>query len=96
VSDISEHLGDDKAVVWLDLRDPDRADLSVLSHEFGLHPVAVEDAVEEHEQPKLDRYESHLFLTAYGVHLDQASGGVPSSCARAWSCSAGSCCPSAR
>src|SRR5215467_1616947 len=46
VSDISEHLGDDKSVVWLDLRDPDRADLSVLSQEFGLHPLAVEDAVE--------------------------------------------------
>jgi len=79
VSDISEHLGDDHAVVWLDLRDPDRADLSVLSEEFGLHPLAVEDAVEEHERPKLDRYESHLFLTAYGVHLDEASGQLVTS-----------------
>jgi len=79
VSDISEHLGDDHAVVWLDLRDPDRADLSVLSEEFGLHPVAVEDAIDEHERPKLDRYETHLFLTAYGVHLDQASGQLATS-----------------
>jgi len=79
VSDISEYLGDDHAVVWLDLRDPDRADLSVLSREFGLHPVAVEDAVDEHERPKLDRYESHLFLTAYGVHLDEASGQLATS-----------------
>ena len=79
VSDISEHLGDEKAVVWLDLRDPDRADLSVLSQEFGLHPLAVEDAVEEHERPKLDRYESHLFLTAYGVHLDEGSGQLVTS-----------------
>jgi len=79
VSDISEHLGDDHAVVWLDLRDPDRADLSVLSEEFGLHPVAVEDAIDEHERPKLDRYETHLFLTAYGVHLDETSGQLATS-----------------
>src|ERR1700728_908001 len=53
VSDISEYLKDDSAIVWLDLRDPDREDLAVLSAEFGLHPVALEDAVHEHERPKL-------------------------------------------
>jgi magnesium transporter len=79
VSDISEYLKDDSAVVWLDLRDPDREDLAVLSAEFGLHPVAVEDAVHEHERPKLDRYRSHLFLAAYAVHLDTATGELATS-----------------
>src|SRR5215472_6266372 len=74
VADISEHLLDDSAVVWLDLHDPDRADLAVLSEEFGLHPLAVEDAVQEHERTKLDRYESHVFLTAYAVHLNESTG----------------------
>jgi magnesium transporter len=74
VDDISEYLADESAVIWLDLRDPDREDLSVLSAEFGLHPVAVEDAVHEHERPKLDRYRSHLFLLAYAVQLNQKSG----------------------
>jgi magnesium transporter len=74
VADISDHLTDDSSVVWLDLRDPDREDLAVLSEEFGLHPVAVEDAVQEHERPKLDRYRSHLFLAAYAVHLDVGTG----------------------
>src|ERR1700760_188973 len=56
VADISDYLAeDDGPVVWLDLRDPDRADLSVLSEEFGLHPLAVEDAVHEHERRKLAR-----------------------------------------
>ena len=64
VADISDYLQDPSSVVWLDLRDPDRDDLAVLSDEFGLHPLAVEDAVEPHERPKLDRYRSHLFLTA--------------------------------
>jgi magnesium transporter len=74
VDDISEYLADEDAVIWLDLRDPDREDLSVLSAEFGLHPLAVEDAVHEHERPKLDRYRSHLFLLAYAVQLNQKSG----------------------
>ncbi|MGI9004710.1 MAG: magnesium transporter CorA family protein [Streptosporangiaceae bacterium] len=80
VADISDYLAeDDTTIVWLDLHDPDRDDLSVLSEEFGLHPLAVEDAVHEHERTKLDRYASHLFLTAYGVHLDQVTGRLATS-----------------
>ena len=74
VSEISDHLAEEGVTIWLDLRDPDRDDLAVLSDEFGLHPLAIEDAVYEHERPKLDRYGSHLFLTAYGARLDLASG----------------------
>jgi magnesium transporter len=79
VADISDHLEDESSVIWLDLRDPDPEDLNVLSEEFGLHPVAVEDAIEQHERPKLDRYRSHLFLAAYAVHLDTATGELATS-----------------
>jgi magnesium transporter len=40
-----------------------------MSEEFGLDPMAVEDALSHHERPKLDRYEGHLFLNAYAVRL---------------------------
>jgi len=79
VAEISDHLVDKDVTIWLDLRDPDHDDLDVLSEEFGLHPLAVEDAVYEHERPKLDRYGSHLFLTAYGARLDVASGKLATS-----------------
>jgi magnesium transporter len=79
VADISEYLLDDSSVIWLDLRDPDREDLAVLSEEFGLHPLAVEDAVMDHERPKLDRYGTHLFMTAYAVHLDTVTGELATS-----------------
>jgi magnesium transporter len=73
--EISERLAEDKkATVWLDLYDPEIEDLVILTQEFGLHPLAVEDAVHDHERPKLDRYPDHLFLSAYAVHLDHASG----------------------
>ncbi len=79
VAEISDHLADEAVTIWLDLRDPDRNDLAVLSEEFGLHPLAIEDAVQKRERPKLDRYRSHLFLTAYGAHLDLASGELATS-----------------
>ncbi|MEV6304089.1 magnesium transporter CorA family protein [Actinoplanes sp. NPDC051861] len=57
------------AVVWLDLFDPDLTDLEAVAEEFGLHPLAVEDAVEVHQRPKLDRYADHLFLNVYAVEF---------------------------
>ncbi|MHB8245857.1 MAG: magnesium transporter CorA family protein [Acidimicrobiales bacterium] len=74
VAEISNHLREEGTLVWLDLRDPDEADLAVVSEEFGLHPLAVEDAVHARQRPKLDRYKTHLFLNAYGVRLDVGSG----------------------
>jgi magnesium transporter len=67
---IKEHLDSRPgAMVWLDLLDPDEPDLSIVTQEFGLHPLAVEDAVLDHEHPKLDRYSSHLFLNLYAAEV---------------------------
>jgi magnesium transporter len=79
VTEISEHLADEAVTIWLDLRNPDHDDLSVLSEEFGLHPLAVEDAEQEHQRPKLDRYRTHLFLNAYGARLDTSTGELATS-----------------
>jgi magnesium transporter len=80
VAEISDWLAaDESAVIWLDLHNPDHDDLSVLSGEFGLHPLAVEDAVQYHERTKLDRYHSHLFLIAYAVQLDSKTGELVTS-----------------
>ncbi len=79
VAEISDYLVDEAVTIWLDLRDPDRSDLAVLSEEFGLHPLAVEDAVHKRQRPKLDRYRSHLFLNAYGAQLDAGTGELVTS-----------------
>jgi magnesium transporter len=76
---ISDYLQQSDTVVWLDLCEPDQQDLAVVSQEFGLHPLAVEDATQEHERPKLDRYQDHYFLTAYAVSLDPTSGRLQKS-----------------
>ena len=79
VSRISDHLAGGTATIWLDLRDPDREDLLVLQDEFGLHPVAIEDALFDRERPKIDRYDTHLFMTAYAARLDTVSGELATS-----------------
>jgi magnesium transporter len=67
-SEISERLATDgQAFVWLDLYQPTPDDLAMLADECGLHRLAVADAVHERQRPKLDRYETHLFLAAYAV-----------------------------
>lgn len=71
---ISDYLAEPDTIVWLDLCSPDDDGLKVISEEFGLDPLAVEDAVSHHERPKLDRYEGHLFLNAYAVKLSEESG----------------------
>jgi magnesium transporter len=64
-----------KAVLWLDLFDPDENDLRVVASEFRLHPLAVEDAVHDHQRPKLDRYPGHLFMNVYAVEVDTTGAG---------------------
>jgi magnesium transporter len=72
VAEVSERLADRSATVWFDLCRPTEADLGAISEELGLHRLAVEDAMYEHERPKLDRYDSHLFVTAYAVQIGAA------------------------
>jgi magnesium transporter len=79
VGEISDYLGEEGACVWLDYCSPTSEEIASIADEFNLHPLAVEDAVTEHERPKLDRYDSHLFLSAYAVQLDTASGILSSS-----------------
>jgi magnesium transporter len=79
VAEISDHLADEAVTIWLDLREPDRGDLAVLSEEFGLHSLAIEDAVQRGQRPKVDRYRSHLYLNAYGAHVDASTGQLVTS-----------------
>ena len=69
-AEISDYLQQEGTVVWLDLEDPDHDDLAVITDELGLHPLAVDDAVNDRQRPKLDRYDDHAFVNTYVVRLD--------------------------
>jgi magnesium transporter len=48
--------------VWLGLHEPTEVELEGVAAVYGLHPLAVEDAVEAHQRPKLDSYDDSLFM----------------------------------
>jgi magnesium transporter len=74
VARVSDHLARPDCVVWVDLDQPTVEQLHELAPELGLHELAVEDALSEHQRPKLDRYATHLFLSIYAVGVDVEKG----------------------
>lgn len=60
--------------VWLGLYEPHPDELAEVAAEFGLHPLAVEDAASSHNRPKLEAYGDSLFMvmkTAQYVEHDE-------------------------
>ncbi len=54
--------GESGGFVWLGLHEPSAEDFADIAKKYGLHPLAVEDAVHAHQRPKLERYDSMLFM----------------------------------
>ena len=52
----------EEGFVWIGLHKPDEEQITSIADVFGLHELAVEDAVHAHQRPKLERYEDMLFM----------------------------------
>jgi magnesium transporter len=63
-----EQRGD--RIAWMGLYRPARPELDALAQEFGLHELAVEDAVLAHQRPKLERYGDTLFVVLRAARYD--------------------------
>jgi magnesium transporter len=48
--------------VWIGLYEPTEEEFETLRREFGLHPLAVEDAIHAHQRPKLEVYDEMVFM----------------------------------
>jgi magnesium transporter len=55
---------------WIGLYEPDPEELRILQDRFGLHPLAVEDALTARQIPKVDVYGDQLFVVARTAHLE--------------------------
>lgn len=64
---ISDVLKQPGALVWVDLRDPGTAELEMLREEFGFHRLALEDAAEQLQRPKVDEYPGYYFVVMYAA-----------------------------
>jgi magnesium transporter len=63
--EISELIQEPEVTLWIDLQNPTEAELQHIGDEFGLHELAVADAFKGRQRPKLDHYDTHLFINAY-------------------------------
>jgi magnesium transporter len=59
------HAGE---ILWLDLHDSSEESLNLLRDVFDIHPVAVEDALEFGQRPKIEDYERFVSVVFYGAN----------------------------
>jgi magnesium transporter len=73
LSEISNRREDEDAIVLgiADVSQLEPRDVATIAEEFGLHPLAVEDAVSLRQRPKVERYETHLFAVFH--QLDEVA-----------------------
>ncbi|HCA87359.1 MAG TPA: magnesium transporter CorA [Streptomyces sp.] len=63
-----EQVRSEGGFVWIGLHEPTEQEFAGIAEEFGLHPLAVEDAVYAHQRPKLERYDDTLFTVFKTIH----------------------------
>jgi len=64
---------DSSKFYWIDLVAPTEKELTVIGNELGLNKLALEDAFSGRQRPKLEHYESHLFINAYTARFKRKS-----------------------
>ena len=60
--------------VWIGLFEPHEDVLRIVQREFGLHDLAIEDALTAHQRPKLEQYDGSLFVVLRTAQLGETDG----------------------
>ena len=71
IAEIGDVLRKPDRFVWIGLHEPDQELLRQVQQAFGLHDLAVEDAGNAHQRPKLERYEDALFAVLRTAQFDR-------------------------
>jgi magnesium transporter len=69
IDDISEILKERETFIWLGMHEPDTQLLRKVQEEFSLHDLAIEDALNAHQRPKLEAYADSLFIVVETAQL---------------------------
>ncbi|MFB7269407.1 magnesium and cobalt transport protein CorA [Streptomyces sp. NPDC056244] len=70
---LDEARAEGDAFLWIGLHDPTPHEFDLVRDEFGLHPLAVEDALHAHQRPKLEVYDDSLFMVLKPVDYEPES-----------------------
>jgi magnesium transporter len=73
---ISDYVARPDCFVWVALKDPSPEELEEMREEFGLHELAVEDARNGHQRPKIEEYGDSLFAVIQTVELTEDKPAV--------------------
>jgi magnesium transporter len=60
--------------IWIGLHEPDEATIKTIQEHFGLHELAVEDALDPRHLPKMESYGETLFIVSRTLHLTDEGG----------------------
>ena len=71
IEDISEVLKQPDRFLWIGLHEPEEDLLRKVQQEFGLHDLAIEDALRAHQRPKLEIYGDSLFIVLRTAQLNR-------------------------
>ncbi|MEA2348151.1 MAG: magnesium transporter [Thermoleophilaceae bacterium] len=64
------------AFVWIGLHEPTPEEFDSVTREFNLHELAVEDAINAHQRPKLEKYGDSLFMVLHPARYIDATETV--------------------
>jgi magnesium transporter len=70
IGDIHTYLDQPDCFVWVALKDGTALELAEMKAEFGLHELAVEDALVGHQRPKIEEYGDSVFAVLHLVEPD--------------------------
>ncbi len=68
--DLAKALWDKEALVWVDMEEPTEFESETLIELFKFHPLAIEDCLIDHSEPKIDDYDDYLFLVMHALAMD--------------------------
>ena len=81
--DLSDALAAARAAgdsfIWIGMHEPTAAEFDNVASEFGLHPLAVEDALNAHQRPKMEGYRAALFTVVKPLSYDDDAARVTAS-----------------
>lgn len=73
LEDLSSAIQDSGGVLWVDfLNEPAETCSLILRETFGFHPLAIDDALVESHIPKVDDWETYLYLVLHEVEYSQS------------------------
>jgi magnesium transporter len=77
---VPDALRDGEGSLWIDIVNPDNAHTteveSLFRDDFGFHPLSIEDALNESNVPKIDEWETYLYIVFHAIDFDPQTDQV--------------------